>query len=152
MKTYTCTITKAFQRQEQGLPTIFSITTQKGYIRHSATKHLMRCIIKNKYRVARARAHGGSPVLFPTCGYGTIVGSEQVETILCKKKSCKEKQDSGRLQDQQPFFPQGGEQKNGEANNFDLKNCPAHWVHFIWQLHSSCKSINGRNYRSRNAA
>jgi len=111
MKMYTCTITKAFQKQEQGLPTTSSITTQEGCIRHSATRRRTRCIIKNKHRVARARAHGGSPVLSPTCGCQTIVGSEQVVTILCKKTSCQEKHDSGRLQDQQPFFHQVEEQK-----------------------------------------
>src|SRR5271166_5723543 len=131
MKMSTCTTTKAYSKQEQALPAIFSTTTRKGCIRRSATKRLMRCIIKNKLWAARARAHGGTPVLFPACGCGSIVGSEQVGTILCKKTSCQEKHDSDRLQDQQQFLLLMKKQKNGEANNFNLKSCPAHWVHLI---------------------
>jgi hypothetical protein len=119
------------------LPAIFNTTTRKDRIRRSATKRLTRCIIKNKFWVARARAHGGSPVLLPACGCRTIVGSEQEVTYLCQQTSCQESIYFGRLQDQQPFLLLMKEQKNGEANNFYLKSCPAHWVHLSSGLSSA---------------
>src|SRR5271168_3098983 len=97
MKTCICKTTRARQKQEPVLGVIFNITTPKDPIKRSNTKHLMKCIMQSKYRVARARAHGGSPVLSSTFGCKAIFGSEQGVTVLCKQPICKEMNDYDRL-------------------------------------------------------
>ena len=83
----------------------------------------------NERRGARARAHGGSPVLPSAFGYKAISGFEQRETVLYEQPTCQEMNDCDRLLDQQPVNLRKKERRNCEANNFYLKSCPAHWVH-----------------------
>ena len=85
--------------------------------------------MQSEHRVARPRAHGGSPVLSSAFGCEAIFGSEQRATVLCKQTTCKEITDRDRLPNQQPVHFQRKEQMNREANNFYLKSCPVDWVH-----------------------
>ena len=85
--------------------------------------------MRNERRVARARAHGGSPVLPSAFGYKAISGSEQRATVLYEQTTCQEMNDCDRLRNQQPVHLRKKERRNREANNFYLKSCPAHWVH-----------------------
>ena len=89
--------------------------------------------MQSECRVARARAHGGSPVLSSAFGCQTIFSSEQKATVLCKQTTCKEITDRDRLPNQQPVHLQKKEETNCEANNFYLKSCPPHWVHLTYR-------------------
>src|ERR1700689_3652519 len=124
MKTCICKTIRTCQRHEAALPAIFSTTTPKDCIKHSATKHLTMCTMQNECRDARARAHGGSPVLSSAFGHKAIFSSEQRISILCKQTTCQEMNDCDRLSDQQPVHLREKERSNCEANNFYLKSCP----------------------------
>lgn len=129
MKMCICKTIRACPKRGPVLATIFSTTTPKGRIRRWATKHLTRCTMQNEHRVARARAHGGSPVLSSAFGCKAIFSSEQRVTVLCKQTTCQEMNDCDRLPNQQPVHLRKKERRNCEANNFYLKSCPADWVH-----------------------
>ena len=132
MKTYIYKITRACPKQGPALPAIFSTTTRRDRTKPSVIKRLKKCTMQNERRVARARAHGDSPVLLSACGCEAIFSSEQRGMILCKQTSGQEMNRCDRLLNQQPILLQKKEQRNGEANNFDLKSCSVDWVHLKW--------------------
>jgi len=89
----------------------------------------------------------GKPLWKPAF-FSTINSVQKVAFLFCVDKrsqtSCQKTEHFDRLPNQQPILPLKGEQRNGEANNFRLKSCPANGVHLNplrctgWSSPDSC--------------